>query len=527
MTDTRRGQSRQSILTAGAYLAVAACALTVITASARAIGDSGATGDVQVVETKSLGLFQALVDVDASAGVGDPKVIRTRAVNVDLAQLTELDPAGGESITFNLFDGVAYDGVVERLEPISADTSGWIGRLVGDAPGTFALVVVDGVVAANIHTAHRGTYQIRYVSDDVYVIRQVDPAAFPPCATDRDHVVMPKVASPGTDAAKSELHAPTSPDAAGDTRAPADPLTIDVLVVYTSLARADAGGTAGMSALVNLGVLQTNDAYYNSGVQQRLNLVYRGEVDYDEPGFIDTALDDVTYKRDGLLGEVHDLRGIYGADMVSLIIEDTSYCGLAWVLIEPGIPWWYNWTFSVVQVDCVAGPDWSFAHELGHNMACFHDRDNTDPEAPDPLYPWAYGYRFNGDSGEQFRTIMAYAPGTRIQHFSNPHAYYDGQRTGVFEGWEGEAYNARTMNRTATFMRDLREPVASIAWVDFSHFGFEFGTFTSPYNTLTEGVNAIPDGGTVAVKSGSSSGARTLTKSMLLRAYDGNVILGR
>jgi len=122
---------------------------------------------------------------------------------------------------------------------------------------------------------------------------------------------------------------------------------------------------------------------------------------------------------------------------------------------------------------------------------------------------------------------MAYAPGTRIQQFSNPYATYDGQPTGIYEGREGEAYNARTINRTLTTIRDLRDIVSEIRWVQFGYIGFEFGTFANPYNTLTEGINLIPAGGTVAVKSGSSSAAYLLDKAMILRAYDGGVILGR
>ncbi len=136
-------------------------------------------------------------------------------------------------------------------------------------------------------------------------------------------------------------------------------------------------------------------------------------------------------------------------------------------------------------------------------------------------------HRFWGDSGAQWRTIMSYAPGTRIPYFSNPHATYDGQRVGVYEGWEGEAYNARTINRALSVVRDLRVPVSNIKWVQFGYLGFEFGTFANPYNSVTEGITATPAGGTLAVKSGSSSAAYFLDKSMIIRAYDGAVILGR
>jgi len=456
---------------------------------------------------------------------------------VDLAQLTNLDPTGGQVARFNLFDDVAFDGVFERFEPISAETSGWIGRLTGDVSGTFALVVVEGVVAVNIHTPQNGSYQVRYVADDVYTVIQVDPAAFPPCASGADHIVgeqtahvrniagdpppQPVVAKP---AATNELS--TSDDSPDDTQALLQDQVIDVLVVYTSLARAAAGSTNAIKALINLGALQANDAYVNSGSHQSLNLVYVGEIDYTEPGSIDTALDDLTDKNGGVMREVHDLRGIYGADMVSLIIKNTNYCGLAWVLTEPAIESWHNWTFSAVRYDCVAGPNWSFAHELGHNMACFHDRENVSSEAPEPLYPWAYGFRFYGDSGTQWRTIMAYAPGNRIQYFSSPYVEYDGEFMGRPFGWEDPADNARTLIRTASFMLALREPVSSIAWVDLGASGLEFGTFTDPYNTLTEGINAVAAGGTVAVKSSSSSASRLLTKRMIVRAYDGSVTLG-
>ena len=512
-----------SVLT---LLVVATWAVTATSAPLRAANDADEAANVQVVGTAESGLFQEVDDPHGEARSMDPKIVRSRAVTVDLAQLTGIDSADADTVTFNLFDDVTFDAVFERSERVSDTTSGWIGRLVGDKNGTVALVLVDGVLAANIRTTEDGTYQVRYLADDVYTVSRVEPSGFPPCAADSSHV--PNAAQiPGTDR-KSDgvLRAEEIPDRTGEDEPALAGLIIDVMVIYTDLARAAAGGTAAMNARVDLGVLQTNDAYYDSGVHQRINLVYKGEVDYEEPGHIYTALDDLTYKFDGVMNVAHDLRGIYGADMVSLIIEDTSYCGLAWTLIEAGIPVWYDYAFSVVQVDCIAGPDWSFAHELGHNMACFHDRDNSDPEDPPPLYPYAYGYRFYGDSGQQWRTIMAYAPGTRIQVFSNPYAEHDGQPAGEYEGNPGEAYNARTLNRTGTFIQDLREPVGSIVWVQFGYSGVEFGTFANPVNTLTEGINAIPNGGTVAVKGGSSSTSQLFTKAMMLRAYDGPVTLG-
>lgn len=470
-------------------------------------------------------LFREIDTPQIHTRPADAKVTRSRMVAVDMSRASAADRAAGDRVRFNLFDDVELDGAFERPVKVSADSTGWTGRIEGSELGRFSMVVVDGVLAANVYAPHGAVYQIRYVENDVYSVSQVDPSAYPPCGNGPEQSVgaghqhnHPERQAPDTDAA------PLEPDGSV---AGHDSLEVDVLVVYTPLARSAAGGTAAMNALINLGVLETNDAYYNSGVHQHIDLVYKGEVDYEETGFIDEGLQRLTDKRDGFMDEVHDLRGIYGADLVSLVISDTSYCGIGWTLILPGVPVWNDYSFNVVRVDCFTGPDWSFAHELGHNMGCFHDRDNVDPEAHEPVDPWAYGHRFWGDSGEQWRTIMAYAPGTRIQHFSNPHATYDGQPTGVYEGREGEAFNARTINRTLTTIRDLRAIVTDIRWVQFGFSGFEFGTFANPFNTLTEGVTAIPVGGTVAIKSSSSSAAFFLDKSMILRAYDGHVRLGR
>ena len=49
----------------------------------------------------------------------------------------------------------------------------------------------------------------------------------------------------------------------------------DVMVVYTPAARAAAGGTTAMQALINLAVAETNTAYSRSAVIPRLRLVTR------------------------------------------------------------------------------------------------------------------------------------------------------------------------------------------------------------------------------------------------------------
>ena len=131
-----------------------------------------------------------------------------------------------------------------------------------------------------------------------------------------------------------------------------------------------------MNALIALAVSESNTGYANSNVTQRLRLVHTAEVEYSEAGFNwTTTLDRLTNTADGFMDEVHSLRDTYGADAVVLIVNDTAFCGQAWLMttVSNGFK---TFAFSLVSRICAAG-NYSFAHELGHNMGSHHDRANA------------------------------------------------------------------------------------------------------------------------------------------------------
>jgi hypothetical protein len=64
-------------------------------------------------------------------------------------------------------------------------------------------------------------------------------------------------------------------------------------------------------------------------------------------------------------------------------------------------------------------------------------------------------------------------------------------------------------------------------WVDFAYSGSENGTFQKPYNTVAEGVSAVPAGGALIIKAGSSSETPTISKGMTIRSYGGAVSIGQ
>jgi hypothetical protein len=65
-------------------------------------------------------------------------------------------------------------------------------------------------------------------------------------------------------------------------------------------------------------------------------------------------------------------------------------------------------------------------------------------------------------------------------------------------------------------------------WVDFSVAGPGVGTFGNPFNTLAQGINNVPTGGTVVIKGPSSTPATLIiSKPLILSALGGQVVIGQ
>ena len=149
---------------------------------------------------------------------------------------------------------------------------------------------------------------------------------------------------------------------------------IDVLVIYTAHAECRNAGRArgcqrdattrnSILGLIDLAVAETNTAYSLSGVKVELNLVHAAFDTYVEASTnaYNVALTDLRTNNDGKLDQAHALRTTYGADVVALIIDDSQYCGIAY--LGPSI----NYMFSVTSWNCATGY-YSFGHEIGHNF---------------------------------------------------------------------------------------------------------------------------------------------------------------
>src|SRR5207248_11261279 len=96
--------------------------------------------------------------------------------------------------------------------------------------------------------------------------------------------------------------------------------TIEVLMVYTSLARRSLGGGSGIATWAANQIANANTAYANSGVNQRLRLV--GLRDLAQGGSDDsyTDLQRLTANGDGYYDEVHAIRDAVRADLVHMVV---------------------------------------------------------------------------------------------------------------------------------------------------------------------------------------------------------------
>lgn len=137
------------------------------------------------------------------------------------------------------------------------------------------------------------------------------------------------------------------------------------------------------------------------------------------------------------------------ADLVSLFVVCAEKGGLAWPMKKRDRDF-ARLAFSVVNCD-EADEQFDFAHEIGHNFGCCHERGRHQG-ASLTEYGFAHEFRVNRT---WHRTIM-WEVGPRKWFFSNPNRKYLGVATGVPLENENAAYNAKVMTDSAPIVAGFR-----------------------------------------------------------------------
>ena len=264
-------------------------------------------------------------------------------------------------------------------------------------------------------------YSVMNMDGDLHAVLEIDPKKMP-----RDHPKNTSAEAHQGDAALMPDFPPPTPKvepiSADQIKAlEAKKVVIDVMMLYTK--RAASHYMMRPQDMLEVAFARVNDTFRNSGIGNvSVRLVYSQEVDYDERGSNEFV--DLYHMVDGdtPFKDIRRLRDEKRADIVGLIVDDPTGCGLSTrVAPDP------EEAYFVVHYACAAITI-SIAHEIGHILGARHDR-LTDPiNTP---FPYGHGYA----DGNKWRDIMSYSESCdgclRIPYWSNPRVLYNGEPTGT------------------------------------------------------------------------------------------------
>jgi hypothetical protein len=218
-------------------------------------------------------------------------------------------------------------------------------------------------------------------------------------------------------------------------------VTIDVMILYTGKVAAKYIDVE--KDLIHMAIEQANESFATSGLGNiKLRIAHHQPIDYDEA---DGEHFNHLYRMvdgEGVFAGVRALRNEKRADVVALIVDDPSGCGLSTRVAADA-----EEAFVVVHHSCAA-LTYSIAHEIGHIIGARHDRA-LDKNAT----PFAYGHGFV--NGAKWRDIMSYKASCdgcpRLPIWSNPRIKYKGDVAGTLD-----ADNARVILEQAERVSKFR-----------------------------------------------------------------------
>jgi hypothetical protein len=400
-----------------------------------------------------------------------PLALRARGAQLNLSELDRVraDLESGQMpqpLALSLFPDVRLLAHFERVEhPITGGYS-LAGKIGTDPLAEIHLSQIGSAFYASLNTP-QGLFRISSQDGQTARIVQIDSTRFRP-----EHDAIPfSPPSPALPVVSITTAGASLVD---------DGSRIDVYVGYTPAAK-NAATADGIDILnlINTAIAETNTGYADSGVNQRVVLVGTAEYAYTETGSWTTTLNHWSNTSDGYMDAAHTARDLTKADEMVLLIDDATACGMAWMMSSGSIsPVFAPNAFSVVALDCATGY-YSFAHEMGHNMGANHNREAGTGTGAYPAYSYGSWIWIPSTGRYDYRTIMAYNTygyvdinrsgntltydSTRVNRWANPDVIYAGQPTGAGLSAAYPAYDALTLNNTASSVAQFRDGAAPTA----------------------------------------------------------------
>ena len=412
---------------------------------------------------------------------------RIRTVGVDAKALNSSLTAA--EVTLALFPDVTV-----ALQTTIAPSQG--AGVANRSSTTYSGSGADGtavvtIIGEEVHAAiWKGTkrYGIKPLGGGGHVVFE-DGRMYP--GEDEDPHELKRINVPG---AKVAPGSPSGPARQGGAGVLAAVPVIDVMVAFDDAAEAAYGSAAAAEADIIEMINISNMSYANSLNDQQFALTNIVNLPYT-PNAGDGTIDDSDYlaavrsKIDGIVDSLHTSRDANSADLVAVISNMSSACGIAY-LPASADPAELD-AYSLTDYSCAVG-NLSFPHELGHNMCAHHDPVNA---GANPCQPDGFGHF---GVAEDLRTVMSYgnvANGcdgcTRIPYFSNPDVDYTGWTTGVL----GSRDNSRVLETTDLDVSNYRAPITSpaVAGVDGA---------SCIFNTIEDAISMAPAGSTIYIAPG-------------------------
>ena len=304
-----------------------------------------------------------------------------------------------------------------------------------EASGSEVSLVVLGIDVLGTIRHDAGVYKVHPLGGGLTAVYRYDSSAL----EESSGGAAEAVEAQGRDFASSmDSDPPPRPPVASVNTMP----VIDILVVYTRRARAEAGNVA---ALIRHAIDQTNRIYANSRIRARVRLAYSYQSEYVEADGADFSTDWSRLRStdDHYMDEVHAVRDQHGADLVVLLRgHHRNRCYNGHLYNDDST------VFSVIGQNCIG--NYSLTQVLAINQGTSADLGSR------PNRRFSYGHAFCNDLGN-WRTLMSRNPNRRCPvlqpYFSNPDVSFMGSPT-------GDAHtrnNARVINETAPLIANYRQ----------------------------------------------------------------------